>query len=548
MMEFIKKYKWYLVVAAVVLIGGAAALLLSRGNDAAAATAVGDGETAVAFTGSLAESATASGQVLAQREAVLSAAAPGIVEAVNVEVGDAVRAGDVLVQLERSALERAVASAEQGVTIAQAELDNLLDGAAAADIAAAEAALAGAQTALDDLIDGPSAADIAASEATVQAARANVWSAAGNLSATNEVSEADIAAARKALDDAIDAQTEVHQRWVDRADCRTNDAGEWECTPKKDDALMDSLTEEVQRANADVAIKQAQYDALLNPDANAVASSQAGVGSAQAAYEAALARHEALLAGATAADIAAAEADVASARASLEALVSGPKDTDRIIYETRLAQAQTALLEAQNALADAAITAPFDGVVTAVHVARGEQAAGPVVDLLETGSLEVILQVDEVDVGRLQAGQEAIITLETWPDVEIPGAITTIAPSAGSANGAVSYDVHLSLGETDLPVLVGMTANANLITANRENVLLVPNAAVATDRANNIYTVNVVTTAADGTQVTTPVQVGVGLKDGRYTQITDGLSEGDVVLLGRLEAPVFNPFGPGRMQ
>lgn len=543
MMDFVKKYRWLFVVGAVVLLAGIAVLLLNRGDDAAAA-AVGDGETAVAFTGSLAESATASGQIVAQREAVLSAASAGTVETVNMAVGDTVSAGDVLVQLQRSALERAVANAEQDVTIAQAELDDLLDGATAADIVAAEAALASAQTALDDLRDGPSAAEIAASEATVQAARANVWSAAGTLSATNEVSEADIASARKALDDAIDVQTDAHDRWVDRADCKINDADTWECTPKKDDAKMDALTEEVQRADADVAIKQAQYDALLNPDVNAVASSQASVGSAQAAYDAALARHEALLAGASAADIAAAEAEVASAQAALDALTSGPKDTERTIYETRLAQAQTALQEAQNALADATISAPFDGVVTVVHVARGEQASGPVIELLETDSLEVVLQVDEVDVGRLQVGQEAVITLETWPDVEIAGEITAIAPSAGDTAGSVSYDVHLSLGSTDLPVLVGMTANANLITANRDDVLLVPNAAVAADRANNSYTVNVVTTGADGAQVTTPVQVQIGLKDNRFTQITSGLSAGDVVLLGRLEAPVFNPFAP----
>ncbi len=540
-----KKYRWLLLAAGAVLAIGLIALVLSRGRNATAAQAAVDGETAVAFIGNLAESATASGQVYAQREAVLSAASPGIVEVVNVSVGDTVQTGDALVQLSRSALERDFASAEQDVTIAQANLDDLLDGSPAADIAAAEAALQSAQTALDDLRDGPSAAEIAASEATVKAAQANVWSASGTLSATNDVSEADIASARKALDDALDVQKAAHDRWVDLAICDRNAAGEWECVPRKDYPKMDAATEEVQRADADVAIKQAQYDELLNPNANSVASSQAGVGSAAAQYDAALARHEALLAGASNAEIAAAEADVASALASLDALVSGPRETDLTIYKTRLAQAETALQEARNSLDDATITAPFDGVVTAVHVAPGEQAAGPVVDLLDTNSLEVILKVDEIDVGRLQVGQQATITLESWPNVQISTEVTAIAPSASTANGAVNYDVHLNLGETDLPVLIGMTANANLITANRENVLLVPNAAVTADRANNIYTVNVITSAAGGTEMSTPVEVKIGLKDARNTQIIDGLAEGDVVLLGRLSAPVFDPFSSG---
>ena len=53
-------------------------------------------------------------------------------------------------------------------------------------------------------------------------------------------------------------------------------------------------------------------------------------------------------------------------------------------------------------------------------------------------------------------------------NVEIAGQVVTIAPSATAGNNAlVTYDVHLSLGETALPVLVGMTANANLITAEK---------------------------------------------------------------------------------
>ena len=141
----------------------------------------------------------------------------------------------------------------------------------------------------------------------------------------------------------------------------------------------------------------------------------------------------------------------------------------------------------------------------------------------------------------------AVVTLETWPDVEIDGLITAIAPSASdSGSGVVSYEVHLGLGETDLPVLVGMTANADLVTARREGVLLVPNAAITADRKAGTYTVNLVHTEPDGTKTVRPVDVTVGLKDVVYTQIIDGLVEGDVVLLGQLSAPTQQDFGPGQ--
>jgi HlyD family secretion protein len=543
-MIMLKKYKWIWIVGAIVIVGGLVAFFFTRSNNNASEE-TDIGETAAAFIGDLAESATASGQVQAQRDAMLSLAGSGIVEQVNIAVGDSVAQGDILVQLETTALERAVNSAELDVAIAKANLAKLMDGPSSAELAAAKSAVSSAQTKLDKLLDGPSEEEIAASEAGVQAAQANVWSASGNLQATNSVSDADILAAEKSLKEAQDAWQEVHNIWVLLADCEENDSGSHTCTPKEGSDRMESITEQVQAASADVAIKQAQLDDLLNPAASSVASSQASVSSASAQRDAASARHEALLAGASDADIVAAEADLASAKASLDNLTSGPAASDLKIYETRVAQAETDLQEAQNALDDAALVAPFDGVITAVHAAIGENASGLAVELLDSNSLEVILGVDEIDVGQLAVGQPAKVTMETWPNEDINSEITAIAPSS-SANdsGVVTYDVHLALEHTELPILVGMTANADLITNVGEDVLLVPNAAITADRENGTYSVNVVRTEEDGSTTVIPVEVTIGLKDNDHTQIISGIVEGDVVILGTFESPV-QTFGPG---
>jgi multidrug efflux pump subunit AcrA (membrane-fusion protein) len=136
--------------------------------------------------------------------------------------------------------------------------------------------------------------------------------------------------------------------------------------------------------------------------------------------------------------------------------------------------------------------------------------------------------------------------METWPDVELSSEITGIAPQANvSSGGAVSYDVHLGLPLSDLPILVGMTANADLLTASRKDVLLVPNAAIHPDRSSGTYSVNVVRVDNQGKREIMPVVVSIGARDGQFTQIVEGLVEGDEVLLGELRAPTQSGgFGP----
>jgi HlyD family secretion protein len=160
--------------------------------------------------------------------------------------------------------------------------------------------------------------------------------------------------------------------------------------------------------------------------------------------------------------------------------------------------------------------------------------------------MEVVLNVDEIDIGDLAVGQAAVVTLESWPETEIESEIVYIAPYSNSSpeSPVVTYEVRLTLQETELPIRVGMTANASLITAQRENVLLVPNSAINADRASGTYSVNLVTADSSGSQTITEVPVTIGLRDGRYTQITGGLQAGDEVAVGNT-LPVQNLIGSG---
>ena len=514
-------------------LGGAGLLILAvvalgftrlRSNQAAAEQTAADQETVTAYVGNLSASASASGNVVARREATLSLELPGVVTEVAVRPGDAVRRGDLLLALKDDALQLNVAAAEQAVAIQEANLAALQAPGAAADIAAAEAVLASAQAALDALQTGPAAAEVDAAEANLRAAMAGVARARAQLNqAAAPISQASLLAAEADL--AAAQASQVNARLANEADP----------TFATDQAL--------QSANEAVAIAQARLDALRDgADAAAVAAAAAGLRAAEAQRDIAQSNLDSLLGSASASQVAAAEAQLAQAEASLLTLREGPSEAQVAAAEAQLAQARLGLEDAQAVAERARLLAPFDGIVAAVYVEEGAFASGAAVALLDPASLEVILRVDEIDVGQLAVGQPATITLETWPETAIDSSISFISPSATTIGGLVTYEVFLGLGDIGLPVLAGMTASANLITANRENVLLVPNLAINTDREQGTFFVNVVTQDENGQRLYEEVPITVGLRDAQVTQILDGIDAGTELLVGT--PPTFN-FGPG---
>lgn len=515
------------VILLVLIIGG---FLISRrisGRLAAAEAQTGDIVTA--FIGDLDASATASGKIEAEEVARLSVDSPGQVKEIFVGEGAHVQAGAALLQLDVRDLELQLARAEQNVALQEANLDSLLAGAAASDVLAAQVAVASAQAQLDDLLAGPTAEDIAESEATIRQQEAAVNSAAASYNSTRDsISQSSIAQAEADLVDAQIAYDQAKERNEDFAISFTHEA--------------------LVQAEEDLRIARAKVDELkAGANQGSLNAASADIAAASANLDQARQNYESLIAGPSDEEIAAAEAALAQAQSNLDNLLEDADEADVIIAQAELEQARLALEDSQEALQKATITAPFTGVITAVLVSEGERASGEAAEIV-SDELKVVLSVDEIDVGLLAPGQPAIITLETWPDREINGEVVSIAPKADSSDGVVTYNVQINLDEpSDLPILVGMTANARLITSRNEGVVLVPNAAITADREAGTYWVNQVTGQSENGPETEKVEVVIGLKDDEYTQIISGITEGDEVVIGELAPPVmqFGGFGGG---
>jgi len=193
-----------------------------------------------------------------------------------------------------------------------------------------------------------------------------------------------------------------------------------------------------------------------------------------------------------------------------------------------LQQSQQALEQAQKDLSEATITAPFNGVVASVDADEGDSVSATmtIINLIDLTSMELEVEVDEIDIAEVKLGQRAIIEVDALPALQLEGEVKSISTLSIEAGGLVLYEVTIGF---DVPqgynLKIGMSAIADIILDERNNVLLVPSRAISQDSQGK----PVVKVMVDEEIEERPVVTGIS--DGFDTEIVDGLSEGDVVVI-----------------
>ncbi len=228
------------------------------------------------------------------------------------------------------------------------------------------------------------------------------------------------------------------------------------------------------------------------------------------------------------AQVASAWASVVQAQANLDRLLAPPDPVDVRMAQERVTQARLAVELARHNLEGAALIAPVDGVVAAVNLAVGEDAplGVPAVTLIDESGFFLDATVDEADVGCLALDQAATVIVDALPDLELSGRVTRIQPMAEVAGGVVSYRVRIDLDGDEVPLRAGMSAVADVLVRELDDVLLVPNWAVVRDRESGEFWVFV--PGPDGEPM--PVRVELGLRGELYSEVMGGLAEGDMVV------------------
>lgn len=244
-----------------------------------------------------------------------------------------------------------------------------------------------------------------------------------------------------------------------------------------------------------------------------------------------------------------AEANVAAAEESLAAaelqLDKFSESSDKAsIEQARLSYeaAKVNLEDAQKQLGDSIITSPINGIVleklldvgdSVISINSAVGGGNTIVRVADMSKMQVRTNVDEIDIGKIETGQTATITVDTYFDREFHGVVTNIYPQGESTGtGLVSFIVIIEVDNSEGLLLGNMTANVDVNAKTIADALLIPLAATRAGEGPEetiVYKLKEGEDPYDSDAETTEVKVDVGETDYYDIVVLDGLEAGDMV-------------------
>jgi len=271
---------------------------------------------------------------------------------------------------------------------------------------------------------------------------------------------------------------------------------------------------------------------------------------------------------------------------------------------------QAALDQAQANLEFTTIYAPVNGIVISRNVDVGQTVAAsmsaPILYMIanDLAQMQIDALISEADIGGVETNQQVNFSVDAFPTRVFQGTVVQIRNAPQTNQNVITYDTVIGVDNSDLKLRPGMTASVSVITAQKSGALRIPNATLRfhpqeaadakKDSGTNLagmggargaggqspgngkdaggrgggpggpaapgngkprgdrptHTVYVLAKGPEGQQIAKPVQIKTGISDGVYTQVLDGLKEGDEVVVSQTlteaqQAAQSNPFGGG---
>jgi len=440
----------------------------------------------------------------------------GRIEEVLVEPGQVVGAGDALIQLDTSELERKLREANADLVVAEAQVAEAETSVSPAQIALAKAELANAEYQLAAAkleLDLAIAAGLTPLEEAVADKQAALQRTQDSL----------------ALKDLTASQTQIRDLEYQQAFFQR---ALRDLKPGEDAEELERALKSVEHNLSDT---RAAREETLDRERDAVAKAKEELDLAQSALERARSgEFDPVVEHRLAYEKALAAREKAQER--LEELMVGT-DSEALEQARTIHEAAIAKVESAQANIEAAtLKAPIDGVVFDVYVSSNAwiSPSDLVVYLADPSELHIKAQASDVDVVHLSTGQQVRVSFMANPTQFVVGKVISVAERGQTMEGMVTYEVEAVLEETLAYVLPGMMSTIRVMIGERDDVLAVPAAAIQYNRRMEPV-VSVQT--ADGEWQNQPVQLG--MNDGIMVEVLSGLEEGQTIAM-----PVFSPWTP----
>ena len=199
-----------------------------------------------------------------------------------------------------------------------------------------------------------------------------------------------------------------------------------------------------------------------------------------------------------------------------------------------LRSAEISMQNLQDAMNNYTITAPISGTIIEKDAKAGDavKAGDTLCIVYDLSYLEMSINVDELQISSISVGQKVQLTADAVTDKTYVGTVTRVSMKGASNGGTTTYPVTIRIDDTD-GLRPGMNANAEIVVAEANNALVVPNAAVV--RGSYVLVTKDSPSAANAdTAMEAPegfvyVPVKTGVSDDDYTQIVSGIQEGDTI-------------------
>ncbi|MGM9724970.1 MAG: efflux RND transporter periplasmic adaptor subunit [Prevotella sp.] len=223
-----------------------------------------------------------------------------------------------------------------------------------------------------------------------------------------------------------------------------------------------------------------------------------------------------------------------------------------------VATARETVKKAATNLGYATITSPIDGVVLSKSVEEGQTVAAsfstPELFTIaqDLTDMRVVADVDEADIGEVKEGEHVSFTVDAYPNDTFEGEVTQVRQEATTTNNVVTYEVVISAPNADLKLKPGLTANVTIYTAEKKDVVCVPQKALrfspTEEMVGKSYKIadckgKVKVWTLEGKTLTAHA-INIGMSDGVNTEVLSGVTLGTSIVTRLVEKTEDEPAAP----